>query len=414
MKPIALMLRFALVLAVFAILAGVSTAQKAPRQEKLLNGLKILMWPDPTASDVKVRIRVHSGSAFDPQGKEGVMYLLARNFFPTQAARDFFAEDLGGKVDVVSNYDYIQINAESNPESLVPMLDTLAQVVSNPTIDKETTDKLKADLLLELDRLEKDPSYVADQAVAKRLFGKFPYGRPEMGTSDSLAKIDFAELVYAKNRFFGADNATVTISGKFDPDLAYRAMRRYLGAWLKSDKRVPSTFEQPGVAPIALQIVPTPVAGISEIRFAGIGYARKDADHAAANVLAAILQARLRAKVPEEYRSKVFVANNAHVLPGSFVFGIRDVKDDSSDPGSINVGDLIAKALAAPITQAEVVRIAQPDLETQWLDVDTYGLPPIKANQPRPVVTLAEVQRVADEYNKRPMVSVIVTKANAN
>jgi predicted Zn-dependent peptidase len=83
------MLKIAVLLAAFAIFAGVSAGQKPPRQEKLLNGLKILMWPDPTAKNVSVKIRVHSGSAFDPQGKEGVMYLLARNFFPNKAARDF-------------------------------------------------------------------------------------------------------------------------------------------------------------------------------------------------------------------------------------------------------------------------------------------------------------------------------------
>src|SRR4051794_6990253 len=46
-------------------------AQKAsirdPKQEKLLNGLKVLMWSDPSADKVAVKIRVHSGSAFDPQ-----------------------------------------------------------------------------------------------------------------------------------------------------------------------------------------------------------------------------------------------------------------------------------------------------------------------------------------------------------
>jgi predicted Zn-dependent peptidase len=69
-----------------------------PRQEKLLNGLKVLMWTDPAAADVRVTIRIHSGSAFDPQGKEGVMQLLADNIFPTPASRSYFSDDLGGNV----------------------------------------------------------------------------------------------------------------------------------------------------------------------------------------------------------------------------------------------------------------------------------------------------------------------------
>jgi predicted Zn-dependent peptidase len=374
------------------------------------------MWSDPTADKVSVKIRVHSGSAFDPQGKEGVMYLLAQNFFPNEASREFFAEDLGGTLEIVNNYDYIQINATSKPESMVQLLDTLAQVVSNPTIDKETTDSLKTVLLAKLDAAEKDPAYVADQAVAKRLFGKFPYGRPLLGTKESIAKIDFADLRFAKDRFFGADNATVAITGNFNSDLAFKAVRRYLGAWLKSDKRVPSTFEQPGVPPTELQMIPSPVTGMSEMRFAGRGYSRGDKDYAAANMLASIIENRIRAKVPEEYRQKTFVRNDAHILPGAFVVGISGVKDDSPNAGSINVGDLIAKSIGQPITEADIAS-AKPsatDIATQWLDVDTYGLTPIKTGVTPLSVTAADVQRVANEYNKRPMVSVVVTKTNAN
>ncbi len=63
-----------------------------PRQEKLLNGLKVLIWNIPSAEKVSVKVRVHSGSAFDPQEREGVVRLLSDSIFPNQAAREFFAE----------------------------------------------------------------------------------------------------------------------------------------------------------------------------------------------------------------------------------------------------------------------------------------------------------------------------------
>ena len=67
-----------------------------PRKESLLNGLKVLMFPDPSSDKVWVRIRINSGSAFDPQGKEGLMQLMAANFFPTDAAKEYFRDELGG------------------------------------------------------------------------------------------------------------------------------------------------------------------------------------------------------------------------------------------------------------------------------------------------------------------------------
>src|SRR4051794_27631991 len=73
-------------------------ATDMPKAEKLLNGLKLIMLPDKTADKVYISLRVHSGAAFDPQGKEGLMQMLAANMFPNESAADFFTEDLGGSL----------------------------------------------------------------------------------------------------------------------------------------------------------------------------------------------------------------------------------------------------------------------------------------------------------------------------
>ena len=105
--------------------------------------------------------------------------------------------------------------------------------------------KLKAEQVEKVRKLSNDPVYAADLAVSNRLLGTFPYGRAENGTVESLSKVDFADILFAKERFFTADNATVAISGNFDQALAFRALRRFFGNWLKADKKVPTAFRQP-------------------------------------------------------------------------------------------------------------------------------------------------------------------------
>ena len=90
--------------------------RNSPREEKLLNGLKLLMFDAPSDNKVTLKVRIHAGSAFDPQGKEGVMKLLATNFFPNPEIKEFFTDQLGGSIEVESNYDYIQITARSDEE----------------------------------------------------------------------------------------------------------------------------------------------------------------------------------------------------------------------------------------------------------------------------------------------------------
>src|SRR5687768_7443100 len=102
--------------AAFLLTALSAVAQTGdPKQEKLLNGMKVLMWSHPKADSVSVRVRIHSGAAFDPQGKEGVMQMLADSLFPNQASRDFFSEDLGGSLEVTTTYDFIEVSASAKP-----------------------------------------------------------------------------------------------------------------------------------------------------------------------------------------------------------------------------------------------------------------------------------------------------------
>lgn len=429
MKNISQFTRYFYLAAILLVILSVGNNVSAqpgsaqPKQEQLLNGLKLLMWSDPSAANVSVKIRIHSGTSFDPQGKEGVMRLLADNIFPTEAARDFFREDLEGSLEVTTNYDYIQIDATGKSDEFLTILDTLSAAVANPSIDKPTTARLKAALLGVVSELEKDPTYVADAAVMKRLFGTFPYGRPKCGTPESIAKIDFADLIDAKLRFLTADNATITITGNFDKVLGYRAARRYFGPWQKSEKRVPSTFRQPDPPPTALLTVPSPKAEVSEIRFAMRGTARNDKDFAASKVYAAIIENRLRSRVPVIYSDKVIAKMTEHILPGVFVLGFTASKNDvGSGNGKIDAGDLVVKALSDPITDAEFASArsafatewAKRDAAEFWLDADTFktGEPAAERKLPDNV-TLAEVRAFADKMKTAPVASVLVnTPAN--
>src|SRR5687767_6297920 len=93
-----------------------NTGSLVPRQQRLLNGLTLLMWSDPAGSAVRVSVRIHSGSSVDPQGTEGGMQLLGDNTFPAAASRGYFSADLGGSVEVITKYDYIQVNASAKPD----------------------------------------------------------------------------------------------------------------------------------------------------------------------------------------------------------------------------------------------------------------------------------------------------------
>lgn len=377
----------------------------APRQQNLLNGLKILVWNDPTAQKLTVKLRVHSGAAFDPKDKMGTMALLGDVFFPTDEAKAFFTEDLEGSIDVSSNYDYVQITATGKPEEALSMLETIATAVSKPQITPENFKIIQAARLKKIQELEKNSSYIADRAVAKRLFGEFPYGRSAEGTSESLAKIDTADLLLAQERFLTADNATLALIGNIKPDYAYKAARQLFGAWEKSDRKIPATFRQPETPDTAVQTINSEFSNSTEMRRAWRGIARNDKDYPATKVLARIWQNRLGNNSKIDF--------NPYFLPGYFNVKVSAEANNSGLP------PLVETLLNKAPEQTEIDRakseilseFGKNHISDLWLDVDTYKLISVqKEIENIQNVSVADVARVAEKLKKETAVTVVVTK----
>src|SRR6266850_6959845 len=81
-----------------------------PSRERLLNGLTILYGNRPGEANVLLKLRVHSGAVFDLAGKAGTMSLLAEALFPDPTTREYVAEHLGGRLEVATTYDAIDVS----------------------------------------------------------------------------------------------------------------------------------------------------------------------------------------------------------------------------------------------------------------------------------------------------------------
>ena len=407
---------FAVTLAAFCLAPAAASAQSGqPQEEKLLNGMKVLMWNDPKAEKVSLRIRIHSGSAFDPQGREGLMQLLSDVMFPNEAARDFFTEDLGGSLEVKTTYDYIEISASSTPDKFLTMLETISTAVTNPGIDREITTQVKTAHLKRLEAIESDMDHIANAAVASRLFGTFPYGRPQAGIRKTVEKIEFADLIEARQRFLTADNATLALAGNFDRVLGFRAIRRYFGNWLKADRKTPSTFKQPDAPSAEILTVAVPQTGTSAVRFAIRGPARGEKEFGAALIFAAIVDGRLKARTSSSER--VFARSEAHILPGSIMIGFPAHNETEPQKAVQSAKEIFSKAISDPVTEAEFSAAKQAvqlewnkrDTLTFWLDADTYKTAgPASDMRTIESATLADVRAFAERAGQRPVASVFL------
>lgn len=408
----------------FALQSVGAQPSSTPESQELLNGLKVLFWPKPGSPDVLVKLRVHSGSAFDLKGKSGEMALLGDILFPDPETADFFTEQMGGKLNIAVNYDSITITMVGKADQLNNILDVLRNAILSTQLTPEVVTRIREDRLKMLRNITVQSPVIADRAVAARLFGNFPYGRPSSGSAEDLARVERGDLMLARERFLNSNNATLVISGGITQTRAMRTLKQLFGPWRKSEQIAPSTFSAAKPPDPRTLIVNVPEAR-AEIRLALRGVARSDKDFHAVVLLARIAQVRWQESNPDVAGKPTFVRNESYVLPGSVVMG-ANVTPQITVAALTSAKKVLEGLVTTPGTAAELERARQavisemtsqtPRSEAEadaWLDMYTYRLTEAQDNVLLlQAVSPADLQRVATRlFKDAPIATVVVGDA---
>src|SRR6185369_3186704 len=393
------------------------TAQ--PEREQLLNGLRLLFFLKPGSPDVILKLRINSGAAFDFSGKSGQMALLGDLLFPDPATVDYFTDEMGGKLDVNVTYDSTTITMVGKADQLEHIVEVLRNALVSTQFAPELVTKMRDARIKLLRDTTIVPAEVADRAIAARLYGDFPYGRPAAGSPEDMKLVERADVMLNAERFLNSNNATLAIIGGVTKPRAMKTLRQLLGPWRKSEEIIPTTFRQPNPPDTRTLIVNVPGPSV-ELRLAARGVSRSDTDYPIATVLARVAQNRWQASAPELSKQPVFARSNAYVLPGDFVMGatVNELTAADSLAKANKVIDSLITTAATPdeIDRAKndvigdvMTMLSKPEaLADPWLDADTYRL---SGAQDQIAllrnVTPADVQRVANRLFNKTIVSVV-------
>src|SRR5215203_5740 len=158
-----------------------------PEREQLLNGLRLLLWLKPGNPDVILKLRINSGAAFDLAGKSGQMALLGDLLFPDPATVDFFTDEMGGKLNVSVTYDSTTITMVGKVAEFEQIVEVLRNGLLATQLTPEVVARMRETRIKSLRDLSVAPAEIADRAIAARLFGDFPYGRPAAGSPEHIS-----------------------------------------------------------------------------------------------------------------------------------------------------------------------------------------------------------------------------------
>jgi predicted Zn-dependent peptidase len=185
----------------------------------------------------------------------------------TRSAADIAlaAAAMGGALAVGVGAEQTTASLSVLSDHAVAAVDLLADVLRNPRFPESELPRVLANFERSLAVARADPQSLADEALAKLVFGDHPFGRV-LPADGQLAGYGIAKLRDFYDRNFGARRTHVYVAGRYDRVALEAALRRAFGDWREG----PPPADLPARASETLQLalVDSPGAQQSSVRIA--------------------------------------------------------------------------------------------------------------------------------------------------
>ena len=334
-----------------------------PTEQRLHNGLRVVLAARPGVRLVTAQLLVLSGSEVDPPQRAGLASMVAglltkgtQGRSASAQARE--AESLGGSLDSGAGWNQSQVSITVTVTQLDAALGLLGDAVLRPAFAQAELERLRAQALDGLKVAYSQPATLASLAADRLVFGNRPYGHPADGTPASLPRITRADLLALHRAHYRPDNAVLVLAGDLDDATALRLAARHFGAWQAARTGPPASAvswatlpTQSGRAAASDQPPPWVAVDMPKADQAAVVVAVPmpplGADRATAAVLNAVLGSDFSSRLNQEIR-----------IRRGLSYGVGSQLDARPQGGTLRVTVQTRNA-----TAAEVVALVRAELD---------------------------------------------------
>ncbi|HKQ78415.1 MAG TPA: pitrilysin family protein [Blastocatellia bacterium] len=321
----------ALTLACF-ILISAAQAQSPERvtsvegitEYRLPNGLRVLLFPDPTKQTITVNITYLVGSRHENYGETGMAHLLEHLVFKGTPKHPNIPQELterGSRPNGTTSYDrtnYFETFAATD-DNLRWALDLESDRMVNSFIAKKDLDSEFSVVRNEYESGENSPINALIKRLMEASFAWHNYGKDTIGERSDIENVNIERLQAFYKRYYQPDNAVLMIAGKFDEPKTLEMVKQYFGPVPKPARELPRLYTneptQDGERTVA-------VRRVGDIQGVGVAYhipAGSHPDFAAIQALGVVL-----ADTPSGRLHKAVVETKKAVTAANFQFQTHD------------------------------------------------------------------------------------------
>lgn len=409
------------------------------KEYALNNGMKVLLIPDQSQSNMVVNIVYNVGSKDEGYGEKGMAHLLEHMLFKsTKNLGDIKKQltDKGGIANGTTYYDrtnYYEV-FPSNDENLKWAIQMEADRMLNATILQSDLDKEFSVVRNEFEMGENSPTRVMMEGVFSNAYMWHNYGNSTIGSKEDIERVKANTLRKFYEKYYQPDNSTLIIAGKFDENNALKYITDYFSVLPKPARELGGTYT---VEPAQNGEKYFEVKRNNESQIIAAGYhtaAYADKDYAAIEALGEILTAD-----PSGYLYKNLVEtkkvssvwNYFPTLrdPGLIYFNFDVPKENNLDNISQLVKTELDKVSTLKFTEDDLKRAKAKLLKnfensknntinfainlTEIIGAGNYKLGYLYRDNVE-ALTLADINRVAQKYFKSNNRTLGIFRPSAN
>ncbi len=193
------------------------------RRTVLGNGLIVLTERMEYLRSVAMGVWIKSGSRCEAAETNGISHFVEHMLFKgtrSRTAQHIAREmdSIGGNLDAFTGKETICFNVKSLAEHVPIALDVLTDLVLNPVFELPEIERERGVILEEIKIDEDNPEVLVHEIFTQAFWKDHPLGKPILGTSKTVARLDRESLLaYHGDRFHGG-NMIFSAAGDLDHD----------------------------------------------------------------------------------------------------------------------------------------------------------------------------------------------------
>lgn len=354
---------------------------------KLANGLRVLMFPDPSKSTITVNMTYLVGSRVEGYGETGMAHLLEHMVFKGSTNHPNIPQELtshGARPNGSTWYDrtnYFETFSASD-ENLKWALDMESDRMINSFIAKKDLETEFSVVRNEFEAGENDPASVLYERVMSTAFLWHNYGKSTIGSKEDIEKVPIENLQAFYKKYYQPDYAVLTVAGKIDEAKTIALVNDYFGVIPKPTRELPKEYT---IEPVqdGERFVELRRTGDLQVTIAGFHIPPgSHADYPAMELLNEVLtnepSGRLyKALVETKKASTTYGYCFALKDPGYIMFITEVLKDKSLDSAKKAMMSVLDGFKTNPVTKEELDRAKNTllkNLEQTYNNSDRVGL----------------------------------------